>query len=148
MSGEQIIALGAAKMLESSGAAVVNNAIGAADDASYSLSTDGNGFPDAVFALTLQFATAPAEGMPIALWAQPLNVDGAGNNSQVPEANRPTKVIGYFIVDNVTTAQYIELVAYDLPRNANYFIYNAGTGQAVSAGWKLTVVPRTFKIAP
>lgn len=147
MSGEQIIVLGTAKTLEANGSTVVNNSIGAADDAPYSVGVDGSWFPDAVFALTVQFATAPAEGMPISLWAQPLNVDGAGNNSQVPEANRPTKVIGYFIVDNVTTAQYIELVAFDLPRSANYFIYNAGTGQAISAGWKLTVVPRTFKIA-
>lgn len=59
---------------------------------------------------------------------------------------RPTILIGVFIVNNVTTTQYIPMqgiYARDVPLKADYYIGNSNTGQTVSSGWKLVVTPRT-----
>ncbi|WP_267875197.1 hypothetical protein [Massilia sp. Leaf139] len=39
------------------------------------------------------------------------------------------------------------LEAFGLPRRADYYVYNSGTGQQLSAGWTLKVTPRTDKLA-
>jgi hypothetical protein len=145
MAGEVIYAYGTTKVLESIGASAANNTVTLADDANYDVVADGLGFPDAVFVLTGAFATAPAENLVINLYAQPLLLDGT-NNADVPETTRPGRFIGQFTVNNVTTTQALELVAYDLPRNASYYIHNT-TGQALSAGWQLRATPRTYKLA-
>ena len=145
MAGETIIKLGTPKTLEANGASIANNALAQADDASYSIITDGAYFPDADFVLTATFGTAPTEGAVLALYARPLAVDGTAD-TQVPEITRPTLFIGSFVVDNVTTAQTMTLRAYDLPTKADYYIHNNGTGTSVSAGWVLKVTPRT--VAP
>ena len=145
MSGETIIKLGTPKTLEASGASIANNTLAQADDASYSVSADGAYYPDAKFVLAATFGTAPPEGTTLALYAQPLDIDGT-NDSDAPEATRPTVFIGTFTVNNVTTAQYIELLAQDVPWNASYYIHNNGTGQTLSAGWTLKVTPCT--VAP
>jgi hypothetical protein len=44
----------------------------------------------------------------------------------------------------VTTLQYQLCVGYNLPKEAEYYLYNASTGQTVSAGWTLKVTPRTY----
>ena len=145
MSNEAIVKLGTQKTLEASGASIANNAVVQASTATYSVSADGGSYPDAEFVLTVTFATAPTEGTPLALYARPLDVDGA-LDTEVPEALRPTQYVGVFVVDNVTSAQTMVLRAYDLPMLASYYVHNNGTGQAVSAGWVLKVTPRT--IAP
>lgn len=146
MAGEMTVVHGTARTLEASGASIANNAVGQADDASYSLNTHGANFPDAEFILSFAFGTAPTEGTTLALYARPLDIDGT-NDAEVPEAARPTEPIGVFVVNNVTTTQYARLIARDLPRIADYYIHNNGTGQTLSAGWKLVVVPRTYKPA-
>lgn len=147
MSGENILVYGATKTLEANGAIIANNALAQADDATYDLVVDGGGYPDALFVLTGAFAVAPAEGSVLALYARPLDVDGTFD-TEVPEITRPTRFIGSFVVNNVTTTQTMELTAYDLPRKAEYYVHNSGTGQSLSAAWTMKVTPRTYKAAP
>lgn len=150
MSGETIVVWGTPKTLEANGSSCANNALVQADDASYDVVTDGGSYPDARFVLTCAFGTAPTEGTSIALYARPLDIDGT-NDAEVPEAARPTVFIGTFTVNNVTTTQYIPLngmYASDVPKLADYYLHNNGTGQSISAGWKLVVTPRTYKAAP
>ena len=145
MSGETIIKLGTPKTLEANGASIANNTLAQADDTGYSISADGAYYPDAKFVIAATFVTAPTEGTTLALYARPLDIDGT-NDAEVPETTRPTVFIGTFSVNNVTTAQYIELLAQDVPWSASYYIHNNGTGQTVSAGWTLKVTPCT--VAP
>lgn len=147
MSGETIVVFGTQKTLAASGAATPNGTLAVAGTASYDVVADGLGFPDGDFALSIIFATAPLEGSSLTLYARPLGIDGA-NNGEVPETTRPTLFIGSFIVNDVITQQYILLTARDLPRKADYYIHNLGTGQTVSAGWTLKVTPRSYKAAP
>ena len=145
MSGETILAFGAAKTLEAAGASIANNSLAQADDAGYSVAADGGYYPDAKFVFSGAFATAPTEGTTLALYARPLDIDGT-LDADVPEATRPTVFIGAFVVNNVTTTQTIELIAQDVPWNADYYLHNNGTGQTLSAGWTLKVTP--FTVAP
>ena len=145
MSGEVILKLGTPKTLEANGVGIANNTLAQADDATYSVASDGAYYPDAKFVVSATFGTAPTEGTTVALYARPLDIDGT-NDSEVPETTRPTVFIGTFIVNNVTTTQYIELIAQDVPWNASYYLHNNGTGQTVSVGWTLKVTPCT--VAP
>lgn len=146
MSGEVIVVYGSTKMLEASGGQIPNNSIGRADDSAYDIAVDGANFPEGLFVLTGTFGGNPAENTVLALCARPLQLDGT-NDAEVPETTRPTRLLGYFTVNNVNTLQVMDLVALDLPRKAEYYIHNAGTGQALMAGWQLRVTPRTFKVA-
>lgn len=147
MTNETKVFLGTVRVLEASGASITNGSVVQADDASNNRDSgsDGVGYPDAEFYLSCTFATAPTEGAVLSLYARPLDIDGT-NDSEVPEATRPTIFIGNFVVNNVTSAQYLPLqgmYARDIPKLADYYIHNNGTGQTVSSGWKLQLVPRT-----
>lgn len=143
MSNEAIVKLGTQKTLEASGASIANNTLAQADDASYSIATDGAYYPDARFVLTGAFATAPTENTTLALYARPLNIDGTAD-TDAPEITRPVQYIGVFVVNNVTTSQSLVCDAQDVPWEADYYIHNNGSGQTLSAGWKLLVTPRTI----
>lgn len=147
MSGETQVAFGTLKTLEANGGAIANNAIAQANDATYDVVSDGGSFPDALFTLVGTFGTAPTENTVLSLYARPLDVDGT-TDTEVPEVTRPTQFIGNFTVNNVTSAQAMQLLAVDLPKLAEYYVHNNGTGQSLSAGWKLTVLPRSYKPAP
>jgi len=92
--------------------------------------------------LAAAYASGPTEGTTLALIARLLNIDST-NDAEAPEASRQDRFIGNFTVNNVTSTQYMELVAYNLPREADYYIANNGTGQTVSSGWSLKVTPMT-----
>lgn len=143
MSGEAIVyKASTAKTLESSGASISNNAVLAAGTA-YDLVADGLSYPDAEFALTCSFATAPTEGSVISLYAQPLDVDGTAD-TQAPETTRPTYFVGNFVVNNVTGSQTLWLYGENLPLKASYTLHNNGTGQSISSGWTLKALGRTI----
>ena len=146
MAGETIVVFGTPKTLEANGGAIANNAVVQADDATYDQVSDGAGFMYADFVLGFTYATAPTEGAVLALYARPLDIDGT-NDAEVPEAARPTMFIGSFVVNNVTTAQYAQLIERQVPKLASYYIHNSATGQTVSAGWTLKVTPRSYKAA-
>ena len=58
------------------------------------------------------------------------------------------KYIGSFVLQAsaTNTDQYLALIAYDVPAEAEYYIIN-NAGQTLSAGWTLKVTPRTYKPA-
>ncbi len=142
MAGEVIRVFGTQKTLEANGGSIASAAIGQANDASYSTASDGANYPDGEFVLSFAFGTAPTENGSLVLVARVLNIDGT-NDAEAPEASRPDRYIGSFVVNNVTSTQYAALFAYDLPREADYYILNTGTGQTLSAGWTLKVTPMT-----
>ena len=145
MTNETKVYLGTSKPLETSGGSITNNSVVQATTASYDRSADGGNYPDAEFYLTGAFGTAPTEGTTLALYARPLDIDST-NDAEVPEAARPTAFIGVFVVNNVTTTQYMQLqggYARDVPLKADYYLHNNATGQTFSSTWKLVVVPRT-----
>lgn len=146
MSGETIVVKGTPKILEANGAAITNGSVVQADDANYDVVADGVNFPDAKFVASFTFSTAPTEGTMLALYARPLDIDGT-NDAEIPESTRPTVYIGPFVVNNVTTTQYAELMAQDAPWIAAYYLHNNSTGQTVSSGWTLTVTPYSLKTA-
>lgn len=143
MSNEAIVFQGTQKTLEANGAAIANNALSQADDASYGIVADGLSYPDARFVLTGTFSVAPTENSTLALYARPLNIDGT-TDADAPETTRPTQFIGAFVVNNVTTSQSLVCDAQDVPWEADYYIHNNGTGQTLSAGWRLLVTPCTM----
>lgn len=148
MANEAIYAWGAEKTLEASGASFANGAIVQANDSSYSTAADGSNFPDAVFVLKLQFATVTSiENKVISLHARALNVDGT-NDAPAPTATYLEKFIGSFVLyaSAAATDQYLSLIGYDLPKEADYYLLNS-SGQTVSAGWTLKATPRTYKPA-
>ena len=146
MAGETIIVVGTPKTLEANGASTAANVVTQANDATYGIVADGASFPDAKFVFSGAYASAPTEGAVIALLARPINIDST-NDSEAPEATRPGVWIGNFTLNNVTTTQYIELVAYDVPWEAEYYIHNVNAGQTLSAGWTLKVTPFSQKAA-
>lgn len=146
MAGEMIVLKGAEKVLESSGVSIASNALAQADDASYNIFTDGGGYRDARFVLCVTFAVAPTENTVLALYARPLNIDST-KDSDAPETTRPTRFVGSFVVNNVTTEQPLELYATSLPWEADYYVHNNGTGQALNSGWTLKVTPYSLKAA-
>lgn len=146
MAGETIIVLGTTKTLEANGGSITNNSVVQANDATYGIVADGASFPDAKFVFAGAYTSAPTEGAVIALYARPINIDST-NDSEAPEATRSTVWIGNFVLNNVTTTQYIELIAYDVPWEAEYYIHNVNAGQTLSAGWTLKVTPFSYKAA-
>lgn len=133
---------GTQKTLEANGASCANNAIVTADDATYSIAADGSGAPDARFALSVTFSVAPTENSTIDLYAQELNFDGT-NDAQAVEATYKPRYICSFAVNNVTTLQCLLARAQSVPSDATYVLHNNGTGQTISAGWTLKVLPVT-----
>jgi hypothetical protein len=150
MANETIVTLGTPVTLEANGAAISNNNVGIADDDTYVRSSDGGGFRDVLFRATLTFATAPTENAPVIVLLRPLNIGGAGNHAETPE-NGATTFKGLaacaFVVNNVTTAQYVEAVGYNVPADFEAYLWNNATGQTISAGWTLTATPQTDDIA-
>lgn len=146
MAGEVIRAFGTQKTLEASGASIASGAIAQANDASYSTASDGANYPDAEFAVSFAFGTAPTENGTLTLIARTLNIDGT-NDAEAPEATRADRYIGSFVVNNVTTTQYAVLFARNVPREADYYLLNTGTGQTLSSGWTLKVTPMTYTAA-
>lgn len=149
MSGENIVVWGASLPLESAGGTLANNAIAKATN-TYAVGTNGGGYPDAEFTLSINYAAAPAENGVIALYARPITPEGMVGMTEVPETTRSTVFIGVFPLNNVTGWQDITLApagfARDVPRNAEYYVHSNGAGQQATT-WKLVITPRTYKAA-
>lgn len=143
MANELELVFGTQKTLEANGASIANNAIAQADDATYGVVADGSNYPHARFVLAGAFATAPTENSVLGLYARPLNIDGT-SDADAPEVTRAVVLIGFFVLNNVTTTQYLQLIARDVPWEAEYFLHNNGSGQSLSAGWTLKVMPWSY----
>lgn len=144
MSGELTVVRGTQKTLESAGASTASGSVSAAATATYGTDADGAAFPDVELAVMVNFATGITVGS-VAVYAQPLDIDGT-NDAPAPEATRPTRFIGSFQPKYSTTgAQYHEIIARNVPKLANYYLYNAATGQPFT--WTLKATPRSYKPA-
>jgi hypothetical protein len=148
MTTETIVVLGTQKTLEASGGSCATGAIVQANDATYGIVNDGASFPDAIFALKVQFGTVTGiENKTISLYARPINFDGA-NDAPAPTATYLERWIGNFVLQASAnnTDQYLSLLAFDVPTEAEYYIVN-NSGQTQSSGWTLKVTPRSYKPA-
>lgn len=141
-TNDGIVKLGTTKTLEASGASISNNTIVQANDASYSIASDGSYAPDAEFVLSCAFASAPTENTTLDLYARELDIDST-NDADAPETTYKPRYIGSFTLNNVTSTQHLKLRAFDVPLVADYYVLNNGTGQTVSSGWALKVTPKT-----
>jgi len=147
MSGETIEVWGTTpKVLESAGTGFASGSLVPASN-TYDKIVDGGGYPDGQFILAATFNTAPVENSLISLYVREYAMDGSGVRTDAPETTRPGRQIGSFQVNDRTASQPMILTVNDLPAKADYYLHNNGTGQAVAAGWKLTVVPRSYKSA-
>jgi len=148
MAGEVIRAYGTPVTLEANGGTIANNGITQANDATYSVASDGANYPHARIVISFAYATAPTEGTTLSLVARALNVDGT-NDADVPEFTRQDRFLGEVRVNNVTTTQYSPPVfVFDVPDEFELYVANNGTGQTVSAGWKAVITPMTYTTAP
>ena len=145
MAGETIVVWGTTKTLEANGSAVGALSAPLANDASYSVVSDGGGYPDAEFMLSATWASAPSAGMAVQLFAVPLDIDGT-NDAEANVSFGVGVLVGSFIVNNVTSTQYMRCAGTDLPKLANYYLYNT-SGQTISAGWTLKVTPKSYSTA-
>lgn len=141
MANESKVYRGTQKTLSTTIGSVASNAISAACG-SYSTSDTG-GYPDAEFVLKVTYASAPTEGTTIDLLLRPLNVQST-NDADAPQATYQPHKLGAFVVDNVTSAQYLFLRAYDLPAEGEFYLYNNNTGQSWSANAELYMTPVTL----
>lgn len=139
---------GTQKTLEANGASISNGNVGVADDANYSVASDGAGYAHVELALAFTCSTAPTEHASIDVWLRPLDFDGT-NDAEIPENGSGFKgnwYAGSILCNNVTTAQYGLIRAFDVPPNFTAYILNGG-GQTISSGWTLKATPVAYKAA-
>ena len=147
-AGDRIVSYGTPKQLMAAGGAIAAGALAQATTANYSVATDGGGYADVEFVLLVTFdAAAPTEGSLLSLLARPLDIIGT-SDTPVPEVTRPTRILGLFEVDNVTTQQALLMrgdFAEDVPYLFAAYLRN-DTSVAISA-WELWAKPRTYRIS-
>ena len=141
MTGELKLVYGTQKTVEANGASITNTSFVQADDANMT-SADSLDYPDADFALTCTFGTAPTANKSVNLYVQPLNFDGT-SDSPSPSANFKRHFVGAFVPNNVNTSQTLFLRGYDLPKEYACWLENQG-GQTINTGWVLKVTPRSI----
>jgi len=148
MAGESIRDYGSWVTLEANGGSIANNAFEQANDAAFSLASDGGGRPHLQFEIEVTFGTAPTAGTVLALHHQPLDLFGGSDDGRSPSANN---IGGYLrnaiVCENTTSAQRFRFDLPFAPEHSSYWLQNAATGQTVSAGWKLRARAWSLKAA-
>lgn len=141
MANEAVFKFGTTKTLEANGASTAANVFTIADDASMTAS-DHNDYTMIDFTLSGTFSIAPTAGEVINLYARLMDIDGT-NDAQVPSTNYLATYLGSFLVEPVTSAQYVALFNVATPgRTFNCYIENK-TSQTLGAGWTLKATPKT-----
>lgn len=147
MAGETIRDYGSWVDLETSGASISSNGFGAADDAAFSLSTDGGNRPHLEIEIEFSFGTGPTTGC-LALHHAAQDLFGGTDDSLTPSSSNLT---GYLqsipVAYSTTSAQRQRLDLMFAPGNSKYWLQNVGTSQSVSAGWKLRARAWSLKAA-
>lgn len=129
--------------LEASGASINNANIGAADDATYDLTTSTyDDCAHARFYGSLAFASNPNNNGPVAIVIQALDVDGSSHNEADPTASFQPHRYGPILVYAQTATQYFEVFAHNLPRKGKVWLLNQA-GQQIS-GWALYMDPFAY----
>lgn len=107
--------------------------------------TNTDDAPIGEFVLKCTFSVAPTALEPVNLYVRPMNLQSSNDPPQ-PDATYTHSFIGVFVVDAVTTAQYLHATAV-LPNLITSQVYEFyienGTGQTISAGWQMWVTPKT-----
>lgn len=147
MAGESIRDYGSWVDLEASGASIANNAFGAADDAGFSLSTNGGNRPHLEFELEITFGTAPTANTTVALYHSPQDLFGGTSDGGTPSANNVGGYLTRVQVENTTSAQRFRFDVPFAPTDSKYWLQNAATGQTISAAWKLRARAWSLKAA-
>jgi hypothetical protein len=147
MPGESIRDSGAWVDLETSGAVITNNSFVPADNANFSLSSDGGSRPHLQFEIEFTFGTAPTAGTSLALHAQDIDLFGGTDDGRSPSANNTGGFQRSVGVENVTAAQRFRFDLMFAPQDAAYWLQNVATGQSVSSGWKLRARAWSLKAA-
>lgn len=129
--------------LGTSSAAVANDAFSVAGD--LSTWTNDDDAPQASVVLLANFSVSPTANSSINLYLRPLNVQST-NDQDVPDANFQHAYVGSFPLNDVTTAQYIN-IQISLPNNVTsqqyeFYVENK-SGQSLPAGWDVYVTPKT-----
>ena len=108
--------------------------------------TNDDDAPEASIISECNFSVAPDAGSTVSLMARKLNIVST-NDQDVPDANNPHTFLGFFPLNDVTTAQYIE-IDIALPSgktSAEYEFYvQNNSGQSMPAGWDMYITPRTI----
>lgn len=131
-------------ILEGNGASLSDGLFDQADDDTVA-PADNAGYPllDFEFSGTWSVATDINDGE-VRLFSRKINFETT-NDAPAPSATYPRDMVGVFVPDTVTAAQY--LVLESVPRSLReeeFWIENA-TGQTLSAGWTLKAYPVTFR---
>ena len=91
------------------------------------------------------FSVAPEANSTVALYARKMDIGNAGTeDEEPPDANNSQSYVGSFNINDVTTAQ-VAAITIALPNtetSQKYVFYiEVNTGQTLSAGWSLDIVP-------
>lgn len=143
-TGALIEVFGTQDTLGASSASVANGAFSVAGDLSTWVNDD-----DAINAsivILANFSVAPTANTSINLYAKLDNIQGT-NDQDVPNANFQHTYLGSFPLNDVTTAQYIN-IGISLPNaysSQEYIFYIENqSGQSLPAGWDLFITPKTL----
>lgn len=147
MAGESIKNYGNWVSLEADGTSTANAVYTEANDNNFALIEDGGSRPHVEFEIEYTLGVT-ATGSPfITIFAQDINMFDGANDSQAPSSSNQKKLIATVPVAITTTAAQRHAFSVPFaPTDAKYFIYN-GTGQTISAGWKLRARGWSLKAA-
>lgn len=137
MAGELIRDYSSWVDLEANGGSIANNAFGAADDAGFSLATNGGSRLHLEFELELAYASAPTANAPVVLHQAAQDLFGGSSDGRDPSANNRGGARAMVTVDNTTITQRFRFDVLFAPADSKYWLENYGTGQTISSGWKL-----------
>jgi hypothetical protein len=143
-TGAAIEFFGTQDTIGTSSAAVANDAFSIASDLSTWTNDDDS--PQASVIILANFSVAPTANSSLNLYLRPLDIQST-NDQDVPDANFQQTYVGSFPLNDVTTAQYIN-IQISLPNNQTsqgyeFYIENK-SGQSLPAGWDIYVTPKTL----
>ena len=143
MADELVRTYGTEITLEASGASLTDGSYGAAGDNNITSSDDG-GFPYLLFYGSVAYATAPDANSVIKIYARNLNLIST-NDAEVPSDDIQQQLLGYLVLNDVTTTQYVTPPQTKIERphfDCTIYLKNEG-GQTLSAAWALYCKPWT-----
>jgi len=131
--------------LDSTSAAVTNTSFSVAGDLAQW--TNDDDAPFARFILESTFSVSPDANSVVELFARLIDFNVGNDDTEVPTANFPHKLLGAFAIKDQTAIQrsaplFCRLPNYDTSQVYEFYI-RVQTGQTVSAGWTIFVKPIT-----
>lgn len=136
--------------LASSSGTVANDVFSVAgDEAQWTNSVEA---PLMSLMLECTFATAPTTNTNVLLYFRKMSIDGS-NHAQVPDDDFQETYITAFPLENINTIQRVMIGPLAVPNYKDdsvfeLYIKNNGTGQTMSAGWRIEVTPHAHGAKP